>query len=157
MTVDLVTRIAAFEGFSAKSYPDPASPRAIAMRKKQPYEHLSGAPWTIGFGETLGIAEGMTWTREHALERLGRRVAGFRAQVAVLIPNATKNQIDACTSLAYNIGMAAFKASSVCRLTKRGEYAQAAEKFLLWNKAGGRVYAGLTARRLQERALYLTP
>ena len=61
----------------------------------------------------------------------------------------------ACTSLAYNIGAGAFGASSVRRYTYRQEFAAAANAFLLWNKAGGRVVRGLTSRRQAERTRYL--
>ena len=59
-------------------------------------------------------------------------------------------------SLAYNIGLGAFGASSVCRKTMAQDIAGAADSFLLWNKAGGRRVAGLARRREAERALFLT-
>jgi lysozyme len=39
----------------------------------------------------------------------------------------------------------------------RGDYQAAARAFGLWNKAGGKVFAGLTRRRAAEAALYLEP
>ena len=56
---------------------------------------------------------------------------------------------------AYNIGVDAFGASSVCRKTKRRDITGAGNSFLLWNKAGGRVLRGLTLRRQSERARFL--
>jgi GH24 family phage-related lysozyme (muramidase) len=38
----------------------------------------------------------------------------------------------------------------------RGEFEGAAEEFLKWNKAGGKELKGLTTRRKDERALYLS-
>jgi lysozyme len=38
----------------------------------------------------------------------------------------------------------------------RGEFESAAEEFLKWNKAGGKELKGLTNRRKDERALYLS-
>jgi lysozyme len=38
----------------------------------------------------------------------------------------------------------------------RGEFEGAAEEFLKWNKAGGKVLKGLDNRRKGERALYLS-
>jgi lysozyme len=38
----------------------------------------------------------------------------------------------------------------------RGEYDDAAEAFLDWTKAGGKVLKGLVSRRNDERALYLS-
>jgi GH24 family phage-related lysozyme (muramidase) len=36
----------------------------------------------------------------------------------------------------------------------RGEFEAAAEEFLKWNKAGGKVLKGLDKRRRGEKALY---
>jgi len=40
--------------------------------------------------------------------------------------------------------------------TNRGEFEEAADEFLKWTKAGGRVLPGLVKRRNDERALYLS-
>jgi lysozyme len=40
--------------------------------------------------------------------------------------------------------------------TNRGDYEEAADAFLKWTKAGGRVLPGLVKRRNDERALYLS-
>jgi GH24 family phage-related lysozyme (muramidase) len=40
--------------------------------------------------------------------------------------------------------------------TNRGEFDKAAEEFMKWTKAGGRVLPGLVKRRNDERALYLS-
>lgn len=114
--------------------------------------------WTIGWGETKGIKEGMIWTQEEADERLSFRVADFIGDVLVSCPQLkfeTDNKLAACTSLAYNIGSDAFAKSTVCRLTNKKEYFRAADAFLWWNKANGKVLPGLLRRRKAERELYL--
>jgi lysozyme len=58
-------------------------------------------------------------------------------------------------SLAFNVGLGNFEKSSVLRYHNAGQYQQAADAFLLWDKAAGRVMAGLTRRRHQEREMYL--
>jgi GH24 family phage-related lysozyme (muramidase) len=40
--------------------------------------------------------------------------------------------------------------------TNRREFEDAAEEFMKWTKAGGRVLPGLVKRRQDERALYLS-
>ena len=47
---------------------------------------------------------------------------------------ATDYELAAMTSLAYNIGVAAFKGSSVCKLYNAGKLGKAAAAFGLWNK-----------------------
>ena len=62
-----------------------------------------------------------------------------------------QNEIDALVSFAYNIG-------SIDGLTANGTRSRAtiAAKILEYNKAGGKVYRGLTRRRKAERKLFLT-
>lgn len=113
---------------------------------------------TIGWGETLGVKEGDVWTQEQADEILRRRAAQFMLAAIKRCPQLLREppeRLAACTSLAYNIGTGAFAASSVSRHTTRRDYHCAADSFLLWNKAGGRVLRGLTRRRQAERAVYL--
>jgi lysozyme len=81
------------------------------------------------------------------------------AQACTLEPN--DNQLSAMVCLAYNIGPAGFKASSVLKAHNRGDYQAAARAFGLWNKAtvAGKkvVLPGLVSRRAAEAALYLEP
>lgn len=114
--------------------------------------------WTIGYGETLDVRQGDVWTQEQAENMIKKRVAQFMSLTLKKCPQLSEEpprRLAACTSLAYNIGTGAFGSSSVCRLTGRKEYDRAADSFLLWNKAGGRVLRGLTLRRQAERSMYL--
>lgn len=120
---------------------------------------LSGAPWTIGYGETQGVQENQWCTPEQAEAGLLRRVQGRALQVLRQCPGLhgePAQRLAACMSLADNIGIGAFSASSVCHNTQRRSYGAAADSFRLWNKARGKVLAGLTVRREAERSLYLS-
>jgi lysozyme len=120
------------------------------------YQDIVGV-WTIGYGETLGIHEGMVWTQEQADYRLRQRVGQFMVAVLIRCPQLhlePDGRLVACTSLAYNIGVGAFGASSVSRFTRYREFVKAARSFLLWNKAGGKVVRGLTIRRTAESLKY---
>lgn len=115
---------------------------------------------TIGYGCTgRGIYEGMTITQSQADQMLSDRLSSeFDPGVnkaAKFGPSNTQNQFDAMISLEFNIGIGAFSKSSVVRYHNLGNYKQAANSFLLWNKAGGRVLAALIRRRNEERNLYL--
>lgn len=117
-----------------------------------------GKPWTIGWGETLGVSEGDVWTQERADTTLERRMAYFLLGILKRCPQLhlePPGRVAACLSLAYNIGLDAFASSSICALTRRCDYEAAARVFPLWNKAGGRVMPGLVIRREHERKLYL--
>ncbi len=116
--------------------------------------------WTIGYGDTgPDVVEGLTITKAEAIRRLDDRLEReFGAAVNKGIGSAptTQGQFDAMVSLAYNIGVGAFRKSSVRREHVAGNYEAAADAFLMWNKAGGTVWAGLTRRRGEERKLYLS-
>jgi lysozyme len=115
--------------------------------------------WTIGYGETRGVHEGMTWTQQQAEAQLNLRATQFMLAVLAKCPELRTmppQRLAACTSLAYNIGIQAFGISSVCRLTRRGEIQRAGDSFRLWNKAGGKVSRVLTLRAVKQRAVYLS-
>lgn len=134
-----------FEGFRAKAYKDPVG------------------IWTIGYGTTamagVGIvpAAGMVITEAQAEGYLMAAVNKFGAEIEPLLKRlATENQFGAMVSLAYNIGPAGFKRSSVLRRFNEGDDRLAGAAFLMWNKAGGRVLAGLVRRREAERVLFMS-
>ena len=118
--------------------------------------------WTIGYGHTHGIKAGDTWTQEQADSALDAEIDALRATLFKLAPvlrDEPQNRVDACISLAYNIGASAFANSSVCRFVKAKRYDDAANAFMMWNKArvNGKLIqlAGLVNRRVDERRLFL--
>ncbi len=141
-TIDLV---AGFEGFSAK-----------------PYRDIAGN-WTIGYGFTTYDGVPVT-SKTKLISQLDAKVQLMKqiqvyanAVVSdVVKTKLTQNQFDACVSLCYNIGTKAFASSSVVRLINQGKMKEAADAFLLWNRAGGRVIQGLKNRRQKERTVFLS-
>ena len=130
-----------FEGFRAKAY--------IPVPGDVP---------TIGYGFTHGVKMGDVMTRAEADARLIEELRPYEMAVWQACTNEpNQNQFDAMTSLCYNIGTAGFRRSTVLKAHNRGDHQAAARAFGLWNKSGGKVYAGLTRRRAEESALYLTP
>ena len=120
--------------------------------------------WTIGYGTTasagVGIKPeaGMAITEAEAEWYLEQAVAKFAAGVeAVITAPVDENEFAAMVSLAYNIGMTGYRKSSCLRHFNSGEKAKAAAAIKLWNKAGGKVLAGLVRRREAEVALFWTP
>ncbi|MNH36694.1 Lysozyme RrrD [compost metagenome] len=80
----------------------------------------------------------------------------FEPEVERLITSPlNQNQWDALVSFTYNLGAANLESSTLRRLLNAGNYASAAEQFPRWNKAGGKVLAGLVRRRAAERDLFL--
>ena len=82
----------------------------------------------------------------------------FVTGVLRLCPNTANNQshLDALTSFAFNVGLGNLQRSQVRMKYNRGDFEGAADELLTWNKAGGKVLKGLTNRRNDERALFLS-
>ncbi|MNP56642.1 Lysozyme RrrD [compost metagenome] len=78
---------------------------------------------------------------------------GVEQSVVVLF---TQEQFDALVSFTYNLGINALKGSTLLRKLNSGDYEGAADEFLKWNKAGGKILSGLTRRREAERMLFLS-
>jgi lysozyme len=115
--------------------------------------------WTIGYGSTgPHVYKGKVITKAEADALLDKDLVRFEKGVlqgvAPAIPN--QNEFDAMVSLAFNIGVAAFKKSSIARQFKLGNKAKAANAFSLYVKGGGKVLPGLVRRRAEEKALFLT-
>lgn len=120
--------------------------------------------WTIGYGTTAAAGLGITprkgdaITEAEATRLLNMGLSKFGEQISgyIKVP-VNENQYGALVSLAYNIGPGAFSKSTLLKKLNAGDYAGAAEQFLVWNKAGGKVLKGLERRRAAERALFLRP
>ncbi len=146
------------EGYRSVAYPDPASPKAVAMRAGKHHEGLNGAPWTVGYGHTgPEVVEGYKVTRAQADKDLAKDVATAEKAVSqyVRVP-VNQNQFDALVSFVYNVGTGAFKNSTLLRKLNSTDYTGAANELLRWDKAQGKVMNGLTRRREAERELFLS-
>ena len=67
-----------------------------------------------------------------------------------------ENQIDALTSFVYNVGQNAFANSTLLRKLNDGDFNGAADEFMKWIHAGGKVVQGLVNRRATEKELFLS-
>ena len=135
-----IALITEFEGFREKAYQD-----VVGI-------------WTIGYGFTIGVQPGDTITKAQAKARLARELDGYEAAVTRACTNEpNQNEFDALVCFAFNVGVSGMAKSSVIKAHNRGDHQAAARAFSLWNKAGGKVWPGLTRRRAAEAALYLTP
>ena len=118
-----------------------------------------GGVWTISWGLTgPDIKKGTVWTPKKCEAEFTKRVEKIEADVrnsCAREPN--ENQLAAMVCLAFNIGVSAFKGSTVLRLHNAGKWAEAANAFSMWKKDNGKVLAGLVQRRSKEAALYITP
>ena len=137
-----IDAIAQREGERLTAYPDPAT---------------GGEPFTIGVGHTGGVAEGDTITQEESRAFLAADLATAEAAInrGVKVP-VSQNEFDAMVSFTFNVGVANFMTSTLLRLLNIGDHKDAANEFPKWNRAAGRVMAGLVTRRAGERDQFLS-
>lgn len=122
--------------------------------------------WTIGWGHTgevagvpLGGASApLTQAQADALllsdlDSAEDIVDDFLSGLPVKI---NSNQYSALVSLSFNCGEGPLR-GTLGTLMQNNLFPAAADEFLRWNHAGGRVLDGLTKRREEERELFLTP
>jgi lysozyme len=121
----------------------------------------SAKKWTIGYGNTFfedgtPVKIGDAITQDKA-EKMFELIANeFAGKVAKLVPShITANQFGALVSFAYNCGVVNLQKSTLLKkVNVNPNDPSIRAEFLKWNKAGGKVLAGLTRRREAEANLY---
>lgn len=133
-----------FEGCRLTAYQDSVSVWTIGYGTTNADKAITGA--VISKGLQISQATADEWLRRSIDSKYGPKVDKYISY------QWTQNEFDALVSFAYNIG-------SIDQLTAQGTRTRAeiADKILSYNKAGGKVLAGLSRRRQEERALFLTP
>ena len=124
--------------------------------------------WTIGFGSTFNYDANRPVIKSDviddatALKWLRHEISNKQTEVKKLVKvPLNQNQLDSLTSFAYNIGINAFKNSTLLKLLNAGNNKlMVADQFMIWNKitdkTGKKVVSnGLTNRRKAERELFL--
>lgn len=125
----------------------------------EPYEDARGVP-TIGWGNTyyqdrsLVTMNDNVLTPEAADELFVYWLNDFAQKVVAHAPSAKDNQLAAFTSLAYNIGIGAFAASTALRKFLKADLLEAGNGIELWDRAGNHVLKGLQRRRKAERLVF---
>ena len=110
--------------------------------------------WTIGWGRTSGVYEGMVISQAQAdqflfedVQRFVNAVNQYQARF-----NFNQNEFDALVSFTYNCGAGSLANVMACCNTKQ----EIAEECKLYNKGGGVVLAGLVRRRNEEYQLFMS-
>ena len=114
--------------------------------------------WTIGWGHTgAGVTQGLTITRERAVELLHADLVRVEACVNGRVVLVTQNQFDALVSLCFNIGNEAFADSTLVRKINAGDPRGAALEFSRWVHSGDEILDDLVKRRAAEQKLFERP
>ena len=138
MNLELIKK---YEGFSSEAY------------------KCSAGVWTIGYGHTgVDVTKGVTITEKEASLLLKKEVEKLQEQILFLLDNkVTTNELDALTSLVYNVGLGVLKKSRLLkRINSKDNPELIAKEWIEFNKASGKVMKGLVRRRAEEICLYFT-
>ena len=127
-----INLIKSFEGCSLTAYKCPAD------------------VWTIGYGHTEGVSEGMSITQKQADDFLKADLEKYEKYVEDTKLTLNQNKFDALVSFTYNCGP-----SNLKKLINNRTLSEIAEAILLYNKSKGKVLNGLVRRRAAERELFL--
>lgn len=112
--------------------------------------------WLIGYGHKQGVTQGMKITAQQAEDYLKQDLQSIEQQVGKMVKtNITENEFSALVCLAYNIGWGNLLKSTVMRQVNTKNWQQAADAFLMWRKANGKVNSHLEKRRALERQIFL--
>lgn len=116
------------------------------------YADVVGLP-TAGYGhmdKTLKIGTRITQAQADAWFTKDTALAVRTVNACTAFPLA-QHQFDALVSFVYNIGVGAFKKSTMARFLVAGDWAAAANEFPRWNKP-----AAIIGRRQREARLFVT-
>ena len=140
-TIEILTRlIKEFEGCKLEAYKCPAG------------------IWTIGYGQTKGIKQGMKWTQQEADDNLLDTciaVIDEAIKASPILIHEDINKQAAIADFVYNLGITNYNKSTLKLRINQKNWVSAAAEIKKWNKAGGNVLAGLARRRQCEADLLL--
>ena len=113
--------------------------------------------WTIGYGHTKGVLEGMTCSPIQALRWLSEDLLDAEDAINCLYLKISQNQFDALVSFVYNLGAAALYNSTLLKRIKANANDPLIRvEFEKWVYGGGRMLSGLVTRRKDEANLYFS-
>lgn len=130
--------------------------QAFEGLRLQAYRDVRGI-LTIGYGHTgPDVVPSLSWTAAQATTALEEDVmyASKAIQDTVQVELA-QNQFDPLVTFAYNVGITAFKNSTLLVLLNNGDYAGAGEQFNKWIYADSIISSGLVKRRQIESNMFL--
>jgi len=144
------------EGVRNKPYRCPAALHTIGVGHVL-YPEQAKLPMEDRIKYPIRPEDNRLFTMEEVDAILAKDLDRFAAGVLRYCPSAVNNQswLDALVSFSFNVGLGTLQRSTLRQKHNRGDYTGAAEEFLKYCKAGGKVLKGLENRRKDERVLYL--
>ena len=130
--------------------------------------------WTVGVGHVLYPEQGKlpidqrdgfalrpqdnrAFSKDEVDAILKSDLQRFERGVSSFCPVAlSQGMFDGLVSFSFNVGLGTLQRSTLRQKLLRGDKAGAAEEFLKYCMAGGKILKGLQNRRIDERALFIS-
>jgi len=111
--------------------------------------------WTIGYGHTKGVEEGQEITQDEAEEMLASELDEYEGYINDMVEcDLEQCQFDALVAWVYNLGPTNLKSSTMLKRLNSNDLDDVPNQIKRWDKAGGKVLAGLVRRREAESLLF---
>lgn len=144
------------EGWENHAYPDSAGYLTIGVGHKLTRSELSSGKLLITGLPTIRWQEGLTDAQVEALLR--QDLLRFEAAVVelnILAPVPfSQPQFDAMVAFAFNVGVSAFRNSTLWKRVVNGQFGDVPTQMRRWVHAGGKYVQGLANRREKEIELW---
>jgi lysozyme len=114
--------------------------------------------WTIGYGQTKGIKEGMVWTQQQVDEDIIKTaLQSFNEAIKAspILATANMEKQAAIADFVYNLGITNYNKSTLKLRVDKGNWVAASTEIKKWNKSNGTILNGLVKRRQLEADLLL--
>jgi lysozyme len=114
--------------------------------------------WTIGYGQTKGIKEGMVWTQQQADEDIIKTaLQAFNEAIkdSPILATANMEKQAAIADFVYNLGITNYNKSTLKLRVDKGNWVSASTEIKKWNKSNGTILNGLVKRRQLEADLLI--
>lgn len=145
--------ITEWEGSKREAYEDEAGYLTIGVGHKLTRSELTSGKLCIACRD-VRWRHGLT--EEQVGDLLGQDLRRYEqvADEAVTV-TVSQHQFDALVSFCFNVGVSAFRRSTLVRLLNSGLYDEVPGQLSRWVYAGGRVVQGLRNRREKEINLWV--
>jgi len=114
--------------------------------------------WTIGYGQTKGVKEGMVWTQQQADEdiiKTALQAFNEAIKASPILTTANMEKQAAIADFVYNLGITNYNKSTLKLRVDKGNWVSASTEIKKWNKSNGTILNGLVKRRQLEADLLL--
>jgi|TARA_R110002110_G_scaffold42549_5_gene133380 lysozyme len=111
--------------------------------------------WTIGYGHTKGVTQGLEITAPEAEKMLIDELPEYQGYVnnyCKIVLQQHEN--DALVCWTYNLGPTNLNSSTMLKVLNEGKSDEVPFQMKRWDKAGGEVLLGLSRRRNAEALLF---